>query len=89
MEAVIRFDVDQASRLGCWVLFVVIIYAVVATDVGGRVRQLKNSRSWRLFLTLLGLFGGLGYLATGSVLEVHRLDNTDSDGLSHIIKLAF
>lgn len=85
MEAVIRFDVDQASRLGCWVFNVVIVfYAVVATDVGGRVRQLKNSRSWRLFLTLLGLFGGLGDLATGSVLEVHRLDNTDSDGLSHI-----
>ena len=87
MEAVIRFDVDQASRRGCWVLLtVVVVEAVVATDVGGRVRQLTDgdSRSWRLFLTLLGLFGGLGNLATGSVLEVHGLDDTDGDGLSHI-----
>lgn len=86
MEAVIRFDVDQASRRGCWVLLTVVVEAVVATDVGGRVRQLTDgdSRSWRLFLTLLGLFGGLGNLATGSVLEVHGLDDTDGDGLSHI-----
>lgn len=43
MEAVIRFDVDQASRRGCWVLLtVVVVEAVVATDVGGRVRQLTD-----------------------------------------------
>uniref|UniRef100_A0A2M4DKJ5 Putative secreted protein n=1 Tax=Anopheles darlingi TaxID=43151 RepID=A0A2M4DKJ5_ANODA len=39
---------------------------------------------WRLFLALGGLLSGLGDLATGSILEAHRLDDTDSDGLSHV-----
>lgn len=39
---------------------------------------------WRLFLALGGLFGGLGDLATGGILEGDGLDDTDSDGLSHV-----
>lgn len=36
-----------------------------------------------LFLCLHGLFGSLGYLATG-IFEVDTLDDTDGDSLSHI-----
>lgn len=38
----------------------------------------------QLLLALGGLLGGLGDLATGSILEVDGLDDTDSDGLSHV-----
>uniref|UniRef100_A0A1L8EJ06 Uncharacterized protein n=2 Tax=Haematobia irritans TaxID=7368 RepID=A0A1L8EJ06_HAEIR len=38
----------------------------------------------QLLLALGGLFGGLGYLTTGSILEVDSLDDTDGNGLSHI-----
>jgi len=38
----------------------------------------------QLLLALGGLLGGLGDLATGSILEVDSLDDTDSHGLPHV-----
>lgn len=82
MEAVIRFYVDQPSRGGLRMLFAAVV--VVAIVVECFAVGLYDGCCWRLFLSLGGLFGGLGNLTTCGVLEADGLDDTDGDGLSHV-----
>lgn len=80
MEAVIRFHVDQPPGGGLGMLFASVAIAAMGGGRGG----LHEGQDWRLFLCLLCLFGGLGYLTTGRILEVDCLDDANSDRLSHI-----